>query len=186
MTVIPQYGVQSNNGRLSGSSHDFSGLLSIPVTFSILISNSLFLTRLSPASTLIIPFYRLNIPLGYWLIIATDVITAFIVQSASIPMNGSGALRGNINQSVPDLNSLRQIYSFRKVNDTPLFPKGMTINFSISSPFTAPNSITTTLYTLQLLEIKNIPGFVVAFLTLFLYWFLYPSLKPLEGNNNGN
>ncbi|RNC62815.1 MAG: hypothetical protein AWM53_01915 [Candidatus Dichloromethanomonas elyunquensis] len=186
MAEKSEYYYLNNNGGLSDSPHNSASQLSIPVTLSILISNSLFLTRLSPASTLILPFYRLVVPYGYFLIIFIDLITAFWVQATYLPLTGASSFRGNVNQALPDIYYLRQVYSLTKVNNSPLFPKGMTINFSVSSPFTEPNSITTTLFTLQLIEIKKIPGFVVAVLTLFLYWFLYPSLKPLEANNNGN
>ncbi len=223
MAVLGQYynptntnGQQNINSTASKNASanppsDPTGQLSIPVTFSILISESLFLTRYSPASTLILPFYRPKIPYGYAYIIALNFITIFLVQCSAVPANGAGLLRGNVNQGIPDMNSLKKIYSYppaqgslrsnvppgkistfsagqpsanQERNDTPLFPKGLTVNLSVSAPFSDPNSKTSTLFTLELLEIRNVPGYVVAVLTLLIYFFLYPSQQAKEENNN--
>lgn len=177
-----------------------TGQLSIPVTFSILISESIFLTRYSPASTLIFPFYRPRIPYGYFIIVVLNLITALFAKMSSVPVNSWGLMRNNINQSLPDINSLRQVYNLPPVrgslrsnqntqngrNDTPLFPKGLTVNFSISAPFTDPSSKTSTLFTIELLEIRKVPGYLVAVLTLLIYFLLYPSQKAQETKNNNN
>jgi len=192
-----------HSNRFNGQNYlpDPTGQLSIPVTFSILISESIFLTRYSPASTLIIPFYKPRIPYGYFIIITLNLITALFVKLSSVPVNGWGLMRNNINQSLPDLNSLRQVYNLppstfavgqSNLNtqngglDSPLFPKGLTVNLSLSAPFTDPRSKTSTLFTVELIEIKKVPGYLVAVLTLLLYFILYPSQKAQETNNNNN
>jgi hypothetical protein len=185
MTVISQYSYTNadmNSNPNSAPGYSVNGQLSIPITLSILISNSLFTVRQSPASTLIIPFYRFTFPYGYFLIFSLDLITAFIVQAVSLPLLGSR----RIPPPAFPLSQANRTDQPRTNGDNPLFPKGMTINFSASAPFSAPRSKTSTLFTLELLEIKKIPGYVVGILTLLLYWFLYPAMKPLENNQNGN
>lgn len=192
--------------------NDPAGQLSIPVTFSFLVSESLFMFTNSPATTLILPFYRPRIPYGYFIIIALELLTILFVKWSSVPVSGAGLIRSNFNQSLPDINALRQIYSLPpgkrslqdnvpsgKVSvlkpgqpsnqdsvDTPLFPKGLTVNLSVSAPFTEPRSKTATLYTVELIEIKNVPGYVVPILALLLYFFLYSSQKAQESNSNNN
>jgi len=207
----------SNTNRSQNSSQsstDPTGQSSIPLTLSILLSESLFMTRYSPASTLILPFYKFNLPYGYLFILGIELATALFVKWSATPTPHTSSLRNNLNQALPDMASVRKIYNLppsqqmwtdnvppgkvstfsvsptsrrQPMDHTPLFPKGMTINVSISSPFSEPNGKAATLYTVELLEIKRVPGYMVAIFTLFLYWFLAPSQKPREhGNGNGN
>lgn len=198
--------IQTNNVNTS----DPSGQLSLPLTVSILISESLFLVRNSPVSTLILPFIRVNIPYAYFLIAGLELATALLVKWSSMPTAGYGFSGTNINQEFPDTSSLSQIYNLPQAQSplqrslptssistsevnrnsteqdvgTPLFPKGLTVNLSFSAPFSEPNSNVATLYTVELLEINKVPGYLVTVVTLILYIILRPYLKPRESNKN--
>jgi len=66
---------ESNKAAVNNSFPPYS----LPFTVSLLISGSLFFDIYSPASTLIIPFIRKNVPFGYFIIILMEFITALMV-----------------------------------------------------------------------------------------------------------
>ncbi|NLO96492.1 MAG: hypothetical protein GX091_00185 [Peptococcaceae bacterium] len=143
---------------------------SVPFTVSLLISGSLFNDNNSPASSLIIPLLRREIPFGYFIIILLDFITALVVKWSYLPYSYS-ILPGSWNTALPSLQEIRGIY--RAPNEsTPFLPtKGINFNISFSSTF-LPSGRTGTLYIIELTEIKKIPGFVVPIAALVLYLIL--------------
>ncbi|NLL51736.1 MAG: hypothetical protein GX248_03420 [Peptococcaceae bacterium] len=158
---------ESNKAAVNNSFPPYS----LPFTVSLLISGSLFFDIYSPASTLIIPFIRKNVPFGYFIIILMEFITALMVKWSSAPYSYS-ILPGPWNTAIPSLEDLRGIY--RGLEEaTPLLPiSGLTFNISFGSPFSGPNSRAATLYTIELKAIRNIPGYIVPLATLILYFFL--------------
>jgi hypothetical protein len=170
---------------------------SVPLTVSLLISESLFAHFYSPAATLIIPFIRVNIPYGYFIIIGMELVTSFLVKLAYGP--SYSILSSNLNlNTLPDLNSLRQVYNLAPVRensrnqlggataaeDTPLFPLGITFNISFSSPFSAPSGKTATLFTIQLKEIRNVPGYLVPLISIVLYFLIKVYFRSKSANED--
>jgi len=162
----------------------------VPLFISLLISQSFFHHEKSPASTLIIPFFKKEIPYAYVIIVILEFITAFLVKWYYGPSYNLISL--GYNTGLPDLNALRYALgqsstpASRESNrqnqqqpeeSTPLLPSGLAFNISFSSPFTAPTSKASTLYTIQLKQIKNMPGFLVPLAALMLYFILAPHFK---------
>lgn len=183
---------------------------SVPFTVALLISEGLFLNNYSPVSSLIIPFIRADIPYGYMIIIIMEFITALLVKMSYGP--AYSILSQNTNTAVPDMSAIRQIYSSASAGqtasgqsgrrqpgkvsaqstdtttaapneETPLFPKGLTFNISFSAPFSSPNSKTSTLYAVELKEIKNVPGYVLPLASLILYFVLQPYFRARDSQN---
>jgi len=181
----------------------------VPFTVSILISESFFNNFYSPASTIIIPFLRPFIPYGYAIIILMELLTALLVKWSSAPYSYSLINAGYFcfptGIALPDMDSLRRVYNLQASErslasagsldsgqgsppapnreDTPLLPRGMTINLSFSSPFSTPPSKTATLFSIELIEIKNIPGYLVPLIALLLYFI---SKSFFKGKANAN
>lgn len=164
---------------------------SVPLTISLLISESLFTDLNSPAATLIIPFVRREIPYAYFLISILEFTAALLTKWSYGP--SYSLLSPASNTSFPDVGYLRttntQGDSGSATGDTPIFPKGITFNISFSSPFSAPVSKTSTLFTFELKEIKNVPGYIVPLAGLVLYFVLIPFYrrnKNAAGSNKDN
>lgn len=144
----------------------------VPFTVSLLISETLFPDFYSPAATLIIPFIRVNIPYGYVIIIVADLITALLVKWSY--GSSYSLLAPQSHTALPDLRAFGQVPTNNSEESTPLLPQGMAFNLSISSPFFSPESPVATLYTLEIKQVPNVPGYVVPIATLLLYLVLKP------------
>lgn len=189
--------------QTNGSSADLSPPFYLPLITSLLISESLFPDPDSPAATLIIPLVRIRIPYAYFLIVALDLITALLVKWYYGPTYS--LLAPQYASALPDIESLRQIYgrptgqqTFERQEteqqgveqqaavSTPLLPVGMAFNISFSSPFYEPNSKVSTLFTLELKKIRNIPGYLLPVATLLLYIILRPLFLNKQNQNQDN
>ena len=230
-SVSPQSGILMNSqyigryrffaGRQSGSGDNSSPPYVVPVTLSLLTSQSLFLNETySPGTTLIIPFYRIEVPHGYAFVIFMQAVTALLVKWAYTPTPVyMPPLLGSY-QAIPDFEALRQISSisqsrkyprsnqnnsnktktlkfFRgqdqdEIDSDPLLPEGLAINLSFLAPFSSPDSRASSLYTIELTLIRNIPGYFTPILTLIIYFVLKPFIdnknnnKKNNNNNNNN
>lgn len=183
------------NESAATSSQNPSPPYFVPFSVSLLISESLFPNFYSPAATLIIPFIRVDIPYGYFIIVGMEFVTAFLAKIAYGP--SYSILPLGMNAELPDLEAFRQttrqlpvrvldlggVLSLTDTESTPLFPRGMTFNISFSSPFTAPTSRTATLFTFELKEIRKVPGYLVPLAALTLYLVLRPYFRRKERNN---
>lgn len=161
----------------------------LPFTIALLISEGLFTDISSPVATLIIPFIRIDIPYGYWIIVLMEFTTALLLKWSYGPSYSTSLLNLlNSNTALPDLDTYKQFRSLspggttapgpaQSTIDTPLFPSGMTFNISFSVPFSAPESKLATLFTIELKEIKNIPRYVLPVASLVLYFLLESNSK---------
>ncbi len=186
----------------------------VPVTVSILASQSLFLRELySPASSLIIPFYRIDIPYGYIFVIFMQAVTALLVKWAYTPSPLYRPLLGNY-QSLPDFEALKKIslmtqpqgntrlnLGTKRTNRTlslnngsnqdefpsgPLLPEGIAISLSFISPFSNPTTRASNLLSLKLTLIKTNRGYIISLLTLIIYFVVKPFLRNKKDNNANN
>lgn len=198
-------GKNDDNGHATSSTPHI-----VPVTVSILFSQSLFLGNYySPAATLILPFFRTEVPYGYMFIFFMQAVTGLLVKWAFTPSPLYMPLLGNY-QSLPDFESLKTISNLsqnhgnarlnletkgtkRTLNlnnrnsnnqdqfpSDPLLPEGISINLSFISPFSEPTSRAASLYSIKLTLIKTNRGYIISILTLIIYIIL----KPFLGNNN--
>ncbi|MGI6451714.1 MAG: hypothetical protein ACOX3R_16065 [Desulfitobacteriia bacterium] len=195
-----QHSLNLDHGSESYTAAKTSSPHTVPFFVSLLISESFFSHVNSPAATIIIPFFKKDIPYAYFIIIILELITAMLIKWYYGPYYS--ILSPSLSTALPDLNVMRQTYTYgqtlpwrRRQNQqqpeesSPLLPLGMSFNLSFSSPFTAPTSKTATLYTIQLKEIKNVPGYLVPLAALILYFVLEPLFKAKESttaNNNSN
>lgn len=196
-------------GRPKGSGDDSTPPYVVPVTTSFLLSQSLFLNEpYSPASTLIIPFFRTEVPYGYAFVIFMQAVTALLVKWAYAPTPLYTPLLGSY-QAIPDFEALRQISRISQsqtnarpgpnspqkrtiklynglnqdeVDSGPLLPEGLAINLSFLAPFSSPDSRASSLFTIELTLIRNTPWYLVALL-IFIFYLIY---KPFMGNTNKN
>lgn len=214
MTAVPYSSIissQSNNSAINTNtsqtvSDTSTPPYSVPFTVSLLISESLFPHHYSPVNTIIIPFIRVELPYAYFIIILMELFTAYLAKlslgpSYSILSLYSGTALPDLEafrQARPTTESIQRNQSGRistldvnnradqeqSIESTPLLPLGMTFNLSFLSPFTAPTSTTSTLFTIQLKEIKNIPGYVLPLVALVLYLILRPVFHQDNSSNN--
>lgn len=169
----------------SASTKNPSPPYSVPLFVSLLISESLFTHNNSPVTTMIIPFIMKEIPYAYFIISIMEFIAALLTKWSYGPSYSLLSPVGST--SLPDLKDIRQVYSPTTVSnqnadsqqtiDTPIFPKGMTFNISFSSPFSAPRSKLSTLFTIELKEIRNVPGYVIPLTALLLYVIFEPFFR---------
>jgi len=160
------------------SSRDPSPSYSVPFTFSLFIVEDLSSASFTPSASLFIPIIRVTIPFGYFIIIGMNLLQALLVKWAS-PASYS-LLSGNINTALPDMDSVRQIYSLPPVQqstgqqqtDTPIFPAGLSFNFAFSTPFLEPFGTNATIFTIRIKEIMNVPRYLIPLVSLILYSFL--------------
>ena len=171
---------------------------SLPLTTSLLISESLFPDPDSPATTLIIPLIKIRIPYAYFAVVALDLATAFLLKCCYGP--AYSLLLPQYASALPDTGALRQIYERppgrnlsrqqateqQGATSTPLLPVGMAFNISVSSPFYEPDSKVATLFTFELKEIRNIPGYLLPLAVLLLYIILRPFFLDRQNRNNSN
>ncbi|TCX51095.1 hypothetical protein C1I38_11075 [Dehalobacter sp. 12DCB1] len=146
----------------------------VPFYISLLISNALHPSNNSPVGTLIIPLTKIMIPHGYFIIIGLELATALFYKWSAVPVSARIFFPGGYGQSLPDISAIREDRILRlKMTQTPLIPKeGMTINVSLSVPFTPVQSRASTLYAFKLKSIDNVPGYVVPLASLILYGLL--------------
>jgi len=178
----------------NSSKTDLSPPFSLPLTTSLLITESLFPNPFSPTTSLIIPLVKIKIPYAYFVVVALDLITAFLLKWYYGPTYS--LLAPQYISALPDTEMLRQIYEDSAKQQaaqqsaeqqaslgSPLLPVGMAINISFSSPFSEPNSRFATLFTVELKEIRNIPGYLLPLAALLLYIILRPFFLNSRNNN---
>ncbi|RJE47638.1 hypothetical protein A7K50_03025 [Dehalobacter sp. MCB1] len=146
----------------------------VPFYISLLISNALHPSNNSPVGTLIIPLTKIMIPHGYFIIVGLELATALFYKWSVVPVSSRIFFPGEYGQALPDISALREDRMAQlKMTQTPLIPKeGMTINISLSAPFTPVQSRASTLYAFKLKSIDNVPGYVVPLASLILYGLL--------------
>lgn len=188
-------------GRAAEYTDDSTPHYVVPFTISILASQSLFLDEYySPASALIIPIYRVEIPYAYLLVIFMQAVTALLVKWAYTPSPFYIQLLGGGQQAVPDFETLKYIANKTDsqgnslwhhnnernsrtlrlnnsanqldVPSTPIFPEGIAINLSFMSPYSAPTSRASSLFSIKLTLIKTNKGYLIPLITLILYVIL--------------
>lgn len=186
----------------------------VPLTISILASQSIFLNRLySPAATLIIPIYRTDVPYGYIFVIFMQAVTALLVKWAYAPSPLYMPLLGNY-QALPDYEALKKISRLsqtpnniksnqgnkrtnrnlslangsnqNQVPSGPLLPEGIAINLSIISPFSDPTSRAASLFSIKLTLFKTNRGYIIPLVTLIIYFVLKPFMGTNNNKNNNN
>lgn len=201
-------------GRAAEYADDSTPPYVVPFTISILASQSLFLNEYySPAAALIIPIYRVEVPYAYLMVIIMQAVTALLVKWAYTPTPFYIPLLGG-QQAVPDFETLKYITSLTnsqgnsfgfngntrsnrtlrlnnsvsqlEVPSTPLFPEGIALNLSFMSPFSAPTSRASTLFSIKLTLIKNNRGYLIPLLTLILYIILKPLIINKTYNDQNN
>ncbi|MCG1024872.1 hypothetical protein [Dehalobacter sp.] len=146
----------------------------VPFYISLLISNALHPNNISPVGTLIIPLTKIMIPYGYFIIVGLELATALFYKWSAVPVSAPMFFPGGYGQALPDISAIREDRTLRqRMTETPLIPKeGMTINISLSAPFTPVQSRVSTLYAFKLKSIDDVPGYVIPLTSLILYGLL--------------